>query len=47
VTKKEVLTVSARSGDSFTISARATESCVQDESADPKVRSSNALSFSS
>ena len=47
VKKREVLTVSARSGDAFTISARATESCVQDESADPKVRSSNALSFSS
>lgn len=47
VTKREILTISARSGDAFTVSARASESCVQDDSADPKTRTANALSFSS
>jgi hypothetical protein len=45
--KREVLTISARSGDAFTVSARASQSCVQDDSADPKTRTASALSFDS
>lgn len=45
--KREVLTISARTGDAFTISARASETCVQDDSQDPKTRTATALSFSS
>lgn len=47
VTKREILTISARSTDAFTISARSSQICVQDDSADPKTRTQNALSFSS
>lgn len=46
-TKKEILTVSGRDEDAFTIESRSVETCVQDETASPKVRSSNALSFES
>lgn len=45
VTKREILTISARASDAFTISARAVQDCVQDESAATKTRTSNALSF--
>lgn len=47
VTKREVLTVSWRTGDILTISDRASESCVQDESLATKTRTQDAYSFSS
>lgn len=47
VTKREILTISARSWDVLTISARASQSCVQDDTADPKTRTADAKSFNS
>ena len=47
VTKREVLTVSWRTGDILTISDRASEPCVQDESLATKTRTQEAYSFSS
>lgn len=45
VKKREILTISWKSIDAFTISARASETCVQDDTANPKVRTAQALSF--
>lgn len=45
IKKREVLTISGRTGDAFTVSERASETCVQDETVSPKVRTQNALSF--
>lgn len=47
VTKREVITISWRTGDILTISSRASEACVQDESLATKTRTQNAFSFSS
>lgn len=47
VTKREVITISWRTGDILTISSRASEACVQDESLTTKTRTQNAFSFSS
>jgi len=44
VTKREIITVTNITGDILTIT-RASETCVQDESASPKVRANNAYSF--
>lgn len=45
IKKREVLTIENRTGDAFTVSERASEACVQDETISPKVRTQNALSF--
>ena len=43
--KRETITISWRSGDVLTIGSRASQLCVQDDSAVPKTRTQNALSF--
>jgi len=46
VTKREVINVATRTGDTLSGITRATEACVQDDSLTPRVSTSNTLDFS-
>ena len=45
VTKREVVDIASRSTDTLTVWTRASEECVQDDTASPKTQAQSALSF--